>query len=90
MGANLKIPIFESSDLENDLAYLRDEHGVAIIIISHRLEDIHRVGDRVVVLRHGRKVADRLVEGDIHEFREQVDAYMVGARDDYRAEPDPA
>jgi simple sugar transport system ATP-binding protein len=68
---------------------LRDEHGVAIIIISHRLEDIHRVGDRVMVLRHGRKVADRPVEGDIHTFREQVVAYMVGARDDYRAETSP-
>jgi ABC-type sugar transport system ATPase subunit len=62
---------------------LRDEHGASIIIISHRLEDIYRVGDRVMVLRHGRKVADRPVQGDIHEFREQVVAYMVGARDDY-------
>ena len=63
---------------------LRDEHGASIIIISHRLEDIYRVGDRIVVLRHGRKVADRPVEGDIHDFREQVVAYMVGARDDYQ------
>ena len=66
---------------------LRDEHGASIIIISHRLEDIYRVGDRIVVLRHGRKVADRPVEGDIHDFREQVVAYMVGARDDYQTAP---
>jgi ABC-type sugar transport system ATPase subunit len=63
---------------------LRDEHGASIIIISHRLEDIYRVGNRVIVLRHGRKVADCPVEGDIHEFRERIVAYMVGARDDYR------
>jgi ABC-type sugar transport system ATPase subunit len=58
--------------------------GASIIIISHRLEDIYRVCDRLIVLRHGRKVRDTLVEGDIHEFREQVVAYMIGARDDFR------
>ncbi|MBS1252086.1 MAG: Fructose import ATP-binding protein FrcA [Anaerolineales bacterium] len=57
--------------------------GVAIIMISHRLEDIHAVGDRVMVLRHGRRVADRPITGDIHEFREEAVAYMVGARDDF-------
>ena len=58
--------------------------GASIIIISHRLEDIYRVADRLIVLRQGRKVSDRPVEGDIHEFRERVVAYMIGARDDYR------
>ena len=58
--------------------------GASIIIISHRLEDIYRVSDRMIVLRHGRKVCDNPVEGDIHEFREQVVAYMIGARDDFR------
>jgi simple sugar transport system ATP-binding protein len=58
--------------------------GASIIIISHRLEDIYRVSDRMIVLRQGRKVSDTPVEGDIHEFRERVVAYMIGARDDYR------
>ena len=57
--------------------------GASIIIISHRLEDIYRVSDRMIVLRHGRKVSDTPVEGDIHEFRERVVAYMIGARDDF-------
>ena len=57
--------------------------GSAIIIISHRLEDIYQAGDRVIVLRHGRKVADNSIEGDIHDFREQIVAYMIGARDDF-------
>jgi len=57
--------------------------GASIIIISHRLEDIYRVSDRMIVLRHGRKVCDTSVEGDIHEFRERVVAYMIGARDDF-------
>jgi ABC-type sugar transport system ATPase subunit len=63
--------------------------GSSIIIISHRLEDIFRVSDRLVVLRQGRKVSDSPVEDDIHEFRERVVAYMIGARDDY-AERDVA
>jgi len=57
--------------------------GSSIIVISHRLEDIYEVSDRMIVLRQGRKVSDTPVEGDIHEFRERVVAYMIGARDDF-------
>ena len=57
--------------------------GCSIIVISHRLEDIYQVSDRMMVLRHGRKVCDCPVAGDIHEFRERVVAYIVGARDDF-------
>lgn len=60
--------------------------GSSIIMISHRLEDIYRVSDRLVVLRQGRKVCDAEVEGDIHDFRERVVAYMIGARDDFAEE----
>jgi ABC-type sugar transport system ATPase subunit len=66
-----------------DLVRELKAQGASIIIISHRLEDIYHVSDRMVVLRHGRKVCDRPIQGDIHEFREQVVAYMVGARDDF-------
>lgn len=57
--------------------------GSSIIMISHRLEDIYRVSDRMIVLRQGRKVSDSPVEGDLQEFRERVVAYMIGARDDF-------
>ncbi|MFQ5858745.1 MAG: ATP-binding cassette domain-containing protein [Anaerolineae bacterium] len=66
-----------------DLIKQLKAQGCSIIIISHRLEDIYQVGDRVLVLRHGRKVADRPVRGDIHDFREEIVAHMVGARDDF-------
>lgn len=69
-----------------DLVRELKAQGASIIIISHRLEDIYQVSDRLMVLRQGRKVCDRLVTGDIHEFQEEVVAYMVGARDDF-AEP---
>ena len=37
------------------------KHGVAQIIISHRLQDIFAVGDRVIVLKRGENVGDRFV-----------------------------
>jgi ABC-type sugar transport system ATPase subunit len=66
-----------------ELVHELKAQGSSIIIISHRLEDIYRVSDRMIVLRQGRKVSDTPVEGDIHEFRERVVAYMIGARDDF-------
>jgi len=60
--------------------------GCSVILISHRLEDIYAVSDRVIVLRQGRKVADRPVSGNIHEFRENIVAYMVGAKNDFSQE----
>jgi simple sugar transport system ATP-binding protein len=57
--------------------------GCSIIIISHRLEDIYQVSDRLMVLRQGRKVLECPVVGDIDEFRERVVAYIIGARNDF-------
>jgi len=66
-----------------DLVRELKAQGASIIIISHRLEDIYSVSDRLMVMRNGRKVRDTPVTGDIDEFREHVVAYMIGARDDY-------
>jgi ABC-type sugar transport system ATPase subunit len=55
-----------------------------VIVISHRLEDIYRVADRMIVLRQGPQgLQTQPVSGDIHDFRERVVAYMIGARDDF-------
>ena len=37
------------------------EQGIAVILISHRIPDVFAVCDRLVVLRRGRKVADKRV-----------------------------
>jgi simple sugar transport system ATP-binding protein len=66
-----------------DLVRALKAQGDSIIVISHRLEDIYQVCDRMVVLRHGRKVCDTPVAGGITEFHERVVAYIVGARNDY-------
>ena len=47
---------------ETDLLFRQIERlkaeGVAIIYISHRLEEIHRIADRIVVMRDGDKVQE--------------------------------
>jgi len=66
-----------------DLVRELKAQGASIIIISHRLEDIYGVSDRLMVMRQGRKVRDTPITGDIDDFRESVVAYMIGARDDF-------
>ena len=66
-----------------DLVRELKAQGASIIVISHRLEDIYSVSDRLMVMRQGRKVRDCPVAGSIDEFREGVVAYMIGARDDF-------
>jgi simple sugar transport system ATP-binding protein len=56
------------------------EHQVSVIIISHRLEDILSVSNRVMVLRLGRRVGDMENKGIT---KDDLVAYMVGARDDF-------
>ena len=41
-----------------DLVRELKAQGASLIIISHRLEDIYQVSDRMVIMRHGRKVLD--------------------------------
>jgi simple sugar transport system ATP-binding protein len=48
-------------------------HNVAQIIISHRLQDIFQVGDRVMVLKRGRHVGERYIgETNEHEVLELI------------------
>ena len=49
--------------------------GLSVILISHKLDEVLRVADRVVVLRGGRKVADRPCAG---ADRATLAALMVG------------
>ena len=44
------------------IGHLRAQ-GIAIVLITHNMEQVLEVCDRIVVLRLGRKVADRSMEG---------------------------
>jgi simple sugar transport system ATP-binding protein len=55
------------------------EHNIAVIIISHRLQDIFQVCDRIMVLRQGRNVGERLVP---ETTMDEIVAMIVGAKED--------
>ena len=65
------------SDTKNLLSFLRNlaAKGVGCIYISHRLEEVFQVADRVTILRDGRSVAGDLVA---NLTREKVISHMVG------------
>ena len=52
------------------------QEGLPIIIISHNLEEVFEVADRIVVFRLGRKVAELQAS---ETTREQVVGYITGA-----------
>jgi simple sugar transport system ATP-binding protein len=54
---------------------LRDS-GVAVILVSHRMQDVFAVSDRVTVLRRGRKVADKAIA---RSSPEEITGLITGA-----------
>ena len=50
--------------------------GIAVILISHRMPDVFEVCDRIVVMRRGRKVADKLIA---ETSPEEVTGLITGA-----------
>ncbi len=66
-----------------DLIRRLKSEGIAVILISHRLNDVLSVTDRIVVLRHGTAAAElTTADTDMNE----VVAHIVGARDAAAAE----
>jgi simple sugar transport system ATP-binding protein len=59
-----------------DLIRQLRESGVSVILISHRLQDVFTVCDRVMVLRSGERVAERTI-ADI--TMDETVKYIVGA-----------
>ena len=54
------ISVRQVAEVLNLIRLLRDQ-GIAIVLISHRMPDVFTVADRVIVMRRGRKVADRSI-----------------------------
>jgi simple sugar transport system ATP-binding protein len=53
-------------------------HGVTVVLISHRMPDVFGIADRVIVLRRGRKVADKAIA---KSSPEEVTGLITGAID---------
>ena len=56
---------------------LAKQHSVGIVYVTHRMNEIHRIGDRVTVLRDGRRVATLEIDQANDERLLQL---MTGAR----------
>lgn len=69
------ISVRQVAEVLNHIKHLRDQ-GVAIVLISHRMPDVFSIGDRVVVLRRGRKVADKRIKDSSPE---EVTGLITGA-----------
>lgn len=52
------ISVRQVAEVLNLIRELRRQ-GIAVVLISHRMPDVFEVADRIVVLRRGRKVADK-------------------------------
>ena len=69
------ISVRQVAEVLNHIRQLR-EQGIAIVLISHRMPDVFAVADRVVVLRRGRKVADKKIA---QSSPEEVTGLITGA-----------
>ncbi|RYE09744.1 MAG: sugar ABC transporter ATP-binding protein [Hyphomicrobiales bacterium] len=52
------ISVRQVAEVLNLIRQLRD-HGIAVVLISHRMPDVFQVADRIAVLRRGRLVASK-------------------------------
>ena len=69
------ISVRQVAEVLNLIRRLR-EHGIAVVLISHRMPDVFAVADRIVVLRRGRKVADKAIT---QSSPEEVTGLITGA-----------
>ena len=57
-GLNLR----ESSELNQLLRFVRDQHGTSVLLIEHHMGVVMEISDHVVVLDYGRKISDGSAE----------------------------
>ena len=69
------ISVRQIAEVLNLIRRLRDQ-GITVVLISHRMPDVFDVADRVIVMRRGRKVADKTVAASSPE---EVTGLITGA-----------
>ena len=69
------ISVRQVAEVLNLIRRLRDQ-GITVVLISHRMPDVFDVADRVIVMRRGRKVADKTIA---KSSPEEVTGLITGA-----------
>jgi simple sugar transport system ATP-binding protein len=69
------ISVRQVAEVLNLIRELRGK-GIAVVLISHRMPDVFDVADRVIVMRRGRKVADKKIAASSPE---EVTGLITGA-----------
>ena len=69
------ISVRQVAEVLNLIRLLRDQ-GIVVVLISHRMPDVFSVADRIIVLRRGRKVADKKITASSPE---EVTGLITGA-----------
>ena len=69
------ISVRQIAEVLNLIRRLRDQ-GITVVLISHRMPDVFDVADRVIVMRRGRKVADKIIASSSPE---EVTGLITGA-----------
>jgi simple sugar transport system ATP-binding protein len=59
-----------------DLIRRLSGQGIAVVLISHRMPDVFAVASRIVVMRRGTKVADKVTE---RTSPEEITGLITGA-----------
>ena len=57
---------------------IRDSQGISVLLISHRMPDIFEVCEKLVVLRRGEKVCEKMIKDS---STEEATGLITGAID---------
>ncbi len=74
----------ETEEMTHQIAQLRHERGLTIVVIEHDMRVVKGVSDRVIALDYGRKIADGTYEQVAHN-EHVIEAYLGR-----KAAPEPA
>jgi ABC-type sugar transport system ATPase subunit len=68
----------ETEQVLTTIEKLREEHDLTFLIISHNMQDVYRIADRIIVLRQGEHVATLNRK---ETTPEEIVSYITGAKE---------